>query len=377
MTLLRPDLVSLADRRPRLRTRLASVLRRLHLPVPGPRCPLQVTEEFCHVRTFARPALQDVLDRQHPDFLFVMPQTNPVAMTLATETLPTRLVLLAHRLELIRNRQETAARHGVARLAFTWETSRARWYEQRNLGCYDGVVVPRAADQQHLVEEYAYPEERILVVPQGIDAVYWGEVPRRPTEPAVVFRGSVKALPNRLAVERLLESIWPLVRRRRPDARLWLMTPDAPPSVAAHTADGIEVLPPSSDVRSVLSRAALACLPLPSGAAVDGAALEVLAAGVPLVCTAETAAELGAPEEDAPVLTGQTDEELADAVCQLLDDSAQAEQLGEQGRAFARERSWERHLAALGDWLRDLATWPRLHGRYAPLDEEDVFRDSA
>src|SRR5262245_39692796 len=158
MTLLRPDLVSLADRAPRLRTRLASALRRLHLPVPGPRCPLQVTEEFCHVRTFARPALQDVLDCQQPDFLFVMPQTNPVALTLVTDPLPTRLVLLAHRVEATRVRQEAIGRRGLRRLALSWEVGRARWYEQHNLGCYDGVVVPSEADRQQLVKEYSYPE---------------------------------------------------------------------------------------------------------------------------------------------------------------------------------------------------------------------------
>src|SRR5262249_7377594 len=51
MTLLRPDLVSLANRRPRLRTRLASALRRLHLPGPGPRCPVPVTAGVFHALT--------------------------------------------------------------------------------------------------------------------------------------------------------------------------------------------------------------------------------------------------------------------------------------------------------------------------------------
>ena len=84
LSLFRPDLVSLLDTRPRLRTRLATGLRRQRLPILGPSCPVQVTEEFLHVRAFARPALQDALDRQEPDFLFVMPQTNPVALTLST-----------------------------------------------------------------------------------------------------------------------------------------------------------------------------------------------------------------------------------------------------------------------------------------------------
>lgn len=377
MTLLRPDLVSLANRWPRLRTRLASALRRMHLPVPGPRCPLQVTEEFCHIRTFACPALHDVLTRQQPDFLFVLPQTNPLALALDTASLPTRLVLLAHGIEATRVRQEAAARRGLARLALSWEIARTRWYEQCNLSCYDGVVVPSETDRRQLIEDYSYPEERILVAPQGVDAAGGGEVRRAPVGPVVVFRGSLKAPANRLAAARLLGSVWPLVRQRRPDARLWLAGLEGPLPVPAGGEEGIEVFPPA-EARACLGRAALACLPLPEGAAVDGAALEMLAAGVPLVCTPEVVAELGVATEGGPLLAGQTDEELADSVCRLLDDTALAEQLGQEGRAFARDRSWQRCLAVLGDWLRDVAALPRLHGQLAlPDDEDDGYRASA
>jgi glycosyltransferase involved in cell wall biosynthesis len=376
MTLLQPDRVSLADRRPRLRTRLASALRRWHVPIFGPRCPLQVTEQFCHVRTFARPALQEALNRQQPDFLFVMPQTNPVGLTLGTETLPTRLVLLANGLEMTRVRQEVATRRGVARLALSWEISRARWYERHNLCCFDGVVVPSTADRQQLFKDYNYPEERILVMPQGIEAAWWGEVRRAPAGPIVVFRGDLKEPANRLAVVRLLESIWPRVRQRRPDARLWLVGLDGPLPVPVDQAAGVEILKPATDVRACLGRAALACLPLPGGSAIDGSALEMLAAGVPLVTTPELALDLGvAVEGSCPFLTGQSDEELADAVCRLLTDASLAEQLGEEGQEFARDRSWERCLAALGDWLQDLATLPRLLGRLPVPDDEDDHSD--
>jgi Glycosyl transferase family 2/Glycosyltransferase Family 4 len=157
-------------------TRLLDTVRR-QMPLIGPRCPRQAIMQFPPVLAFASPALQEALVRQQPDFLFIGPATNPVALTLARAGLRARLVLLVHELESVRLGREADASRGFARRALARETARAHWFEQQNLPSFDGVIVSCEADRDHLAGRHGYPVERILVVPSGMDEVV---IPDRP-----------------------------------------------------------------------------------------------------------------------------------------------------------------------------------------------------
>jgi glycosyltransferase involved in cell wall biosynthesis len=160
----RPDLISAPDRRSTLRTGIATRLRRRGLPVPGPRCPLSVTRQFRPVRAYCRRALEEAIARYSPDFLFVTPQTNPLALTLETKGRNTRLILIAHAIEGQRMRELAAGRRGLSRLALKWEADRAARFERENLARYDGVIAFSERDRRLLVGAYGFPAERVLVV---------------------------------------------------------------------------------------------------------------------------------------------------------------------------------------------------------------------
>ncbi|MEO8587295.1 MAG: hypothetical protein ABI584_14115, partial [Acidobacteriota bacterium] len=71
--------------------------------------------------------------------------------------------------------------------------------------------------------------------------------------PVVAFTGRLMYRPNRLAARRLLEDIWPRVRRVVPDARLLLGGADAPHEIrAAGGRDGVEVVSPVPDMAAFL-----------------------------------------------------------------------------------------------------------------------------
>ena len=359
LSLFRPDLVSLLDTRPRLRTRLATGLRRQRLPIWGPSCPVQVTEEFLHVRAFARPALQDALDRQEPDFLFITPQTNPVALTLSTRQLRTRLVLLADRVEKDAQRWLANTRRGLESLAYSLEAGRAHRFERRNLSRFDGVIVPGEQERRRLAEEYGYPAERVLVVPPGVEAAWWSGTPRGRPEQVIALHGSFQDERIRAAAVRLLRGVWPRVRKTH-SAELWLLNSDAACALpGAEGTPGLRVFHQVTDVRLPLGRAAVVCLPLPSDGGKESAVLEALASAVPLVCTEEAALVVPGIRDGVHFLAGQTNGELAAAVCRLLEDEALGEQLGRAGRELAQEHPWEKCFSPLADWLKHIAALPQ------------------
>jgi hypothetical protein len=137
--------------------------------VPGPSNPLQVTEQFALLRAFCCQAIQDRLNQIPVDFLFVSDQTNPLALTLETEDVNTRLILIIHERPAERLRQAASARRGLFRLALEWEAQRAERFETENLACYDGVIVANEHDRDSYVLDYGFPSDRVAVIGKGLE----------------------------------------------------------------------------------------------------------------------------------------------------------------------------------------------------------------
>ena len=108
-------------------------------------------------------------------------------------------------------------------------------------------------------------------LPPGTRAVANGVVllPAGPAlrGPIVAFTGRLMYRPNLLAARRLLEDIWPRVRRVAPDARLLLGGADAPDEIrAAGGQGGIEVVSPVPDMAAFLRTARVVVAPVDLGA---------------------------------------------------------------------------------------------------------------
>jgi hypothetical protein len=166
----------------------------------------------------------------------------------------------------------------------------------------------------------------------------------------VAFIGSLRAATNRDAAERLIQRIFPLVRRRHPHSKLLVINPDRRAVLTCkQPGNGVEIIHTPENVRAVLARAAVTCLPLPPGSAVEGFALEVLTAGIPLVTTAEGAEGLGL-SAGLHYLAGEDDATLADAVCRILQDEGMASDLSRAGREGAQAHTNE-PPEDFGRWL--------------------------
>ncbi len=160
----RPDLIGAESWMGMARNRVAIMLRRLGLPMPGIRNPLFVTEQLPPIYTKCQPAVQETLKSNNPDFLFVSTQTNPLAQTLSTNAVDTRMILIVQQLEAERMQALADSSSPITRLARTWEAARARRFEQENLALYDAVIVATEHDRERLVACYGFPTERIRVI---------------------------------------------------------------------------------------------------------------------------------------------------------------------------------------------------------------------
>ncbi|MEP0783657.1 glycosyltransferase [Trichocoleus sp. DQ-A3] len=356
-----PDLVDIKALQRTIKSRIVSQMRCRNLPVLGPHFHGDIAQTLSVISAYLKGAIQETIEREQPDFLFVSPQVNSVALTLKTAGLRTRFIMASYDVEAVRMQRLAASQRGIAKVALSLEARRALCFEQENLCAYDGVIAVSELDKNIFVAKYGFAPERVLVIENGVDPHYFAFTERQGSDkPHIMFVGSLAYLPNQQAAWRLLHRIMPLVRQRYPEACLWIVGQSPEPALLAQS-DGHKTVVTGKvdDVRSYLALASVACVPLLSGSGTKYKVLEALSAGVPMVCSPIAQEGLNL-EDEKHLLVGHSDEELAAAIVRLLDNPELANTLAQQGREVVeRYYTWDSNLPRLTDWLDVLASLPK------------------
>jgi glycosyltransferase involved in cell wall biosynthesis len=249
-------------------------------------------------------------------------------------------------------RQAQRERNPLLRALIRLEYQRVRSYEASILPRFDSVFTVSEADRDALTGLGAEPE-RLRVLPNLPEP----SLLERPglsfaaAEPMILYFGTLSWQPNLEGLEHFLRSVFPLVRRRMPEARFVIAGKGAPSwlqEMARRTA-GVEFLGPVADAESLYRRARLFIEASPTGGGTRLKVLNALARGLPVVASPEGAEGLDAVPGEHLLVAGDA-ESMAEAVCRLMADDGLWQVLSENGRALVRSR-----------YLAEVA--------YRPLDE--------
>ncbi|QIR41666.1 glycosyltransferase [Tolypothrix sp. PCC 7910] len=190
------------------------------------------------------------------------------------------------------------------------------------------------------------------VVPNGINISHYNYVRsqecRLPQEledgrQNILFLGQLSYPPNAVAVELLINQIYPRIRERYPDSRLLLVgrKPTQFMLEAAKREPGIIVTGGVPDVRPYLAAANLMVVPLLHGGGTRLKIVEAFAAGCPVVSTTKGAEGIKAQDGEHLLIRNEV-EELVEGVCQLLSDLSLAQKLANSAYELVQaEYSWE------------------------------------
>jgi GT2 family glycosyltransferase len=167
----------------------------------------------------------------------------------------------------------------------------------------------------------------------GIDTQRYDFRPAGREPDTLLFLGSFRHDPNRVALDWFIRRVLPLVVARRPAARLMVVGADPPPPhTYADCPDALEVIGYAEDVRVPLRRYAVFVCPILAGSGVRVKLLEAFAAGMPVVST-RVGAEGLARQDGEFCLLADDAEGFASRVAALLEDPARAAQMAARARA--------------------------------------------
>jgi glycosyltransferase involved in cell wall biosynthesis len=158
-----------------------------------------------------------------------------------------------------------------------------RW-EMESLARYDTVMTMSEIDKRSVLAEL--PELRVSVVPNGVDCRGIAFAPVSYPPKSLLLVSSFGSDANRDAAMVLLDTIFPLVVRRHPDATVTIVGRDPRPELLArHDDRRVFVTGTVPDVMPYYRTAAVAVVPLRAGGGTRLKILEAMAAGVPVVST--------------------------------------------------------------------------------------------
>lgn len=228
---------------------------------------------------------------------------------------PALRVLTAHEPAAAAAREQVAfqkARQRPRAWLDAWAWSR---FERRACAQVDAVVVFTERDRQEL-RDVASPTP-VVQIPLGV--VVQDEAPAvsRQSVPAVLFVGSFAHAPNVDAAFRLTDAIFPSVHEQHPEAQLWIVGSEPPPTLRARQGKGIIITGHVPDVGPYLEQAAVVAVPLHMGGGMRIKVLEALAAGKALVATRRAVAGLEVAEGRHFVLA-ESDEAFSREISRLL-----------------------------------------------------------
>jgi O-antigen biosynthesis protein len=231
------------------------------------------------------------------------------------------------------------------------EYLRALRYELRALPAFDQVQVCTTQNRLYLLEFLPALAPKLLAgLRAGIDAANYQFRPAGREPATMLFLGSFRHDPNRVAVDWFVREVLPLILARRSDARLVIAGSDPPPAhTYAASAGHLEMLGYVNDVRPPLERYAVFVCPVLSGSGVRVKLLEAFAAGIPVVSTTIGAEGLAVKDGEFCALA-DTPADFAERVLNLFEDSAAAAAMATRARAEV-EACWD--MAAITRKLVD------------------------
>lgn len=259
------------------------------------------------------------------------------SVVIAPDALPCPGVLFTHNVEAeIFERHAKVAADPVKRAIWRSQFRKMDAFERAAVQRFETVVAVSERDAAAFTKMAGAGE--IATITTGVDLDFFSYAPPGDEE-HIVFTGAMDWLANIDGIEFLMQEVWPLIARRRPQAKMTVVGRNPAPSLIERAKS--RNLPWTftgfvDDIRPYVHGAAAYVVPLRVGGGTRIKVYEAMAMGVPLVST-DLGVEGLALTPDEHYLHGESPEALADALARLLEDRDLRQRLSRQARQYVEE----------------------------------------
>jgi glycosyltransferase involved in cell wall biosynthesis len=229
------------------------------------------------------------------------------------------VVLAAHNIEYEVYTEYVKRLSGVLlRPGYYWDVVKLRHWEENVWKSASRVVAVSERDARVIRHEVG-AHGQVAVIPNGVDLKQFHFRHRSIHDhPALLFVGSFSWMQNRDAVDWLVTSIWPVIRRKQSGATMKIVGRKPPDRLRrAIESAGATLLEDVEDISVELNNAHILIAPIRIGGGTSFKILEAMASGVGVVTTPLGATGLDV-SDGRELLIGKTADEIAGLACRLV-----------------------------------------------------------
>lgn len=227
-----------------------------------------------------------------------------------------------------------------------WSGIRKKFYEREYRKSYreeiaafrrhDAIFVTSERDGALIKQDV--PEVPQYVIPNGVDTDFFSPNPEVEAEPfTMVFTGAMGYVPNHDGMLYFLDEVFPLIRERIPEAKVYIVGSKPPAVLRKHQSESVIITGFVDDVRPYIDRASVFIVPLKMGSGTRLKVVEALSMQKPVISTS-----IGC--EGIEVLDGKhllvrdTPEQFAEAVIKLFREQNLRQRLISQGYKLVKQK---------------------------------------
>lgn len=227
--------------------------------------------------------------------------------------------------------------HSLLRPILAIDIAKIKYWERHYWQKADKLITMSAEDKSFIEAELGV-KTNTSVVANGVDLAYFSELKKKlPKDPTVLFVGTFKWLPNIEAVTEIVEKIWPLIKKKLPQAKLKIVGFSPTKKIQSYDQDpSIQVLGGIKDIRTAFATSHVLLAPIRSGKGTRYKVLEAMITGTPVVATSLAAEGLDLTH-GKNVLLADTATALASSTVRLLSSPKLQKSLGESGRRIVKQ----------------------------------------
>lgn len=227
----------------------------------------------------------------------------------------------------------------VVNLLLYFDVIKMKYWELRYWRKAKKVVAMSEEDKKTMLHEL--PQLDVDIVPNGVDGKFFGKtiVPRS-TTPVILYLGNFTWLQNREAVNILINKVWPNIKDKLKQAKLWIVGKDAKAFFENLESTEIKVME-VADVREAYQEASILVAPIYGGGGTRYKNLEAFASGLPVITTSIGIGGTDA-KDGVDVIIRDKPEEIADAAVELLTDKPLYKKIAENAKKNVNEKyDWD------------------------------------
>lgn len=201
------------------------------------------------------------------------------------------------------------------------------------------------------------PNKKVGVIPNGIDYEFLNEKKKKNNgAPRVLYVGNYAWMQNVEAVDILIKDIWPDIKSRVKNAKLWIVGVNMTDEIIklAKERDDVLVTQAIPDIRDAYKNSSVLVAPIKGPGGTRLKVLEALASGLPVVSTSVGVAGLGLVSGKHALVSNNISD-LSNLAVKIINNKSYAQKISESAQSFVSKKfDWKSIVGKLDTSYRDV-----------------------